>query len=207
VPTLVRDRNGNAVYGLHAQDFIIEDDGVEQPIHLEEAAEAQPISLVVAVQTGRRANREFGKLTGLSSILAPVLSDPNNEAAVVFFDSKLNLAREFTNHADLIEADLKSPPAGDGGAAIRQAMEKNTPKELASMTGGEYELSNTRKGFETDMTSFANHLHSRYLLSFEPKHPHPGLHQIRVRLKNPTQNGIVLFRSSYWVAELGEASQ
>jgi len=296
VPTLVRDRNGNAVYGLHAQDFIIEDDGVEPPIHLEEAAEAQPISLVVAVQTGRRANREFGKLTGLSSMLDPVLSDPNNEAAVVFFDSKLNLAREFTNHADLIEADLKSPPAGDGGAAIldavaysvrllarrsdgrqrvlllisetrdhgshfsklddavrligstntlvytlpfspyvsqqldaargnnreewspnmdileklaavRQAMEKNTPKELASMTGGEYELFNTRKGFEKDMTSFANHLHSRYLLSFEPKHPHPGLHQIRVRLKNPTQNGTVLFRSSYWVAEQGEASQ
>lgn len=66
-------------------------------------------------------------------------------------------------------------------AAARQAMEKNTPKELASMTGGEYELFNTRKGFETDMTSFANHLHSRYLLNFEPKHPHPGLHQIRVR--------------------------
>jgi len=296
VPTLVRDRNGNAVYGLHAQDFIIEDDGVEQSIHLEEAAEAQPISLVVAVQTGRRANREFVKLTGLSSMLDPVLSDPNNEATVVFFDSKLNLAREFTNHADFVEADLKSPPAGDGGAAIldavaysvrllarrsdgrqrvlllisetrdhgshfsklddavrligstntlvytlpfspyvsqqrdaargnnreewspnmdileklaaaRQAMEKNTPKELASMTGGEYELFNTRKGFETDMTSFANHLHSRYLLSFEPKHPHPGLHQIRVRLKNPTQNGTVLFRSSYWVAEQGEASQ
>ncbi len=58
-------------------------------------------------------------------------------------------------------------------AAARQAMEKNTPKALASMTGGEYELFNTRKGFETDMTSFANHLHSRYLLSFEPKHPHP----------------------------------
>src|SRR6266849_10907953 len=71
VTTLVRDRNGNAVYGLHAQDFIIEDDGVEQPIHLEEAAEAQPISLVVAVQTGRRANREFGKLTGLSSTTKP----------------------------------------------------------------------------------------------------------------------------------------
>src|SRR5260370_5348240 len=118
VPTLVRDRNGNAVYGLHAQDFIIEDDGVEQPIHLEEAAEAQPISLLVAVQTGRRANREFGKLTGLSSMLDPVLSDPNHEAAVVFFDSKSHLAREFTNHVDLIEAELKRPPAVDGSAAI-----------------------------------------------------------------------------------------
>ena len=28
VPTLVRDENGSAVYGLHEKDFIIEDDGV-----------------------------------------------------------------------------------------------------------------------------------------------------------------------------------
>ncbi len=38
VPTLVRDQNGNAVYGLHATDFIIEDDGVEQDVHLDEAS-------------------------------------------------------------------------------------------------------------------------------------------------------------------------
>jgi VWFA-related protein len=296
VPALVRDKNGNAVYGLHEQDFILEDDGIEQGVHLDEAAEAQPVSLVIAVQSGRRANREFGRLTGLSSMLDPVLSDPDNEAAVLFFDSKLNLAREFTNNADQVEADLKNLPSGDAGAAIldavaysarllarrpegrqrvlllisetrdhgshfaklddvvrlvgetntsvyaipfspyvsqqleavrgtnreewspnvdfieklavaRQAIRKNTPKALASMTGGEYELFNTRNGFETDMLSFANHLHSRYLLSFEPRHPHAGLHQIRVHLRNPAQNETVLFRSSYWVAEAGESSQ
>ena len=52
------------------------------------------------------------------------------------------------------------------------------------MTGGEYELFATRKKFEVRMNDFTNHLHSRYLLSFAPKSPHPGLHQIRVRLKN-----------------------
>jgi len=295
VPTLVRDENGSAIYGLHEKDFIIEDDGVEQAVHLDEGAEPQPISLVVVVQTGRRANREFGRITGLSSMLDPVLSDPNNEAAVVFFDSKLNLARDFTNNGDLVESDLKAPQSGDGGAAIldavaysvrllarrpegrqrvlllisetrdhgsrfskiddvvrlvgetntsvyalpfspyesqqldvvrganrdewipvmdilekltvaRQAMRKNTPKTLAVMTGGEYELFVSRKGFEMDMTSFANHLHSRYLLSFQPKNPRPGLHQIRVRLRNPGSD-TVLFRSSYWVADKGDAGK
>jgi hypothetical protein len=85
-------------------------------------------------------------------------------------------------------------------AVARQAIRKNTPRALASMTGGEYELFATRKSFETDMTSFANHLHSRYLLSFEPHDPHSGLHQIRVRLRNPARNETVLFRSTYWVA-------
>lgn len=295
VPTLVRDRDGNAVYGLHEKDFILEDNGVEQDVHLDEEAELQPISLVIAVQTGRRADREFGRLTGLSSMLDPVLSNPNNEAAVVFFDSKLNLAQDFTSNGDQVEAELKSISSGDGGAAIfdavaysarllarrpegrqrvlllisetrdhgsqfaklddvvqligatntlvyalpfspylsqqldvlrstnrdewtpnmdileilaaaQQAMRKNTPKALASMTGGEYELFATRKGFETDMNSFDNHLHSRYLLSFEPKHPSPGLHQIRVRLRNAAENQTVLFRSSYWVSEAGESS-
>jgi VWFA-related protein len=290
VPTLVRDAQGNAVYGLQAQDFIIEDDGVEQAVHLDEAAEAEPISLVIAVQCGRRAEREFGRMGGLAAMLDPILSGRQNEAALLIFDSKLNLVHDFTKHAEVIEEDLKNMEEGDHGAAIldavaysakllgkrpegrqrvlllisetrdhgshfakiddavrlvgvthtlvyvvpfspyisqqldtargsnrdewgtgvdfieklaaaRQAMRKNSAKALASMTGGEYELFATRKSFESDMISFANHLHSRYLLSFEPKDPHVGLHRIRVRLANAGSNQTVLFRSSYWVAD------
>jgi hypothetical protein len=82
-----------------------------------------------------------------------------------------------------------------------QAMRKNVPSTIASMTGGEYELFATRKKFEVRMNDFTNHLHSRYLLSFAPKEPHPGLHQIRVRLRAQSKDsgdGAVLARSSYW---------
>jgi len=48
------------------------------------------------------------------------------------------------------------------------------------------------------MTEFANHLHSRYLLRFEPKKPHPGLHEVRVRLREHG-NSVVFARRSYWV--------
>jgi VWFA-related protein len=289
VPTMVRDEKGNVAYGLHAQDFMVEDDGVEQAVHLDESAEAAPVSLLIAVQCGRRAWREFARMRGLAAMLDPVLSDKNNQAALLLFDSKLKLAREFTRDGDLIEEDLKNLQPGDGGAAIldavayslkllakqpekqqrvlllisetrdhgshfaklddvitlvgvtntavytlpfspslsqvldtergsnrdevywdvpldvvapvrmaRQAMKKNMPKAIAAMTGGEYELFSSRKGFETRMTSFANHLHNRYLLSFEPKDPHPGLHQIRVRLKDPAPAETVLFRTNYW---------
>ena len=78
-----------------------------------------------------------------------------------------------------------------------QAMRKNIPSTIASMTGGEYELFATRKKFEVRLNDFTNHLHSRYLLSFAPKNPHPGLHQIRVRLKD-AGDSTVLARSSYW---------
>ena len=287
VPTLVRDEKGNTVYGLRAEDFVIEDDGVEQAVHLDEAVQASPVSMVIAVQSGRRAWREFGRMRGVASMLDPVLSDKNNQAALLFFDSKLNLVSDFTGNGDRIEEHLKNLQPGDGGAAIldavayslkllnkqpegqqrvlllisetrdhgshfaklddvislvgvtntavyalpfspslsqvldterganrdewnaapdvlapllmaRQAMKKNVPKAIAAMSGGEYELFSSRKGFETDLNSFANHLHNRYLLSFEPKSPHPGLHQIRVRLRDPAPNETVLFRSNYW---------
>ena len=78
-----------------------------------------------------------------------------------------------------------------------QALRKNVPSTIASMTGGEYELFATRRKFEVRMNDFTNHLHSRYLLSFAPKSPHPGLHQIRVRLRDARDES-VLARSSYW---------
>lgn len=34
VPTLVKDADGHVVYGLRQDDFVIEDDGVEQAVFL-----------------------------------------------------------------------------------------------------------------------------------------------------------------------------
>ena len=99
VPTLVLDEHGNSAFGLHEHDFIIEDDGIEQLVHLDEAAESKPFSLMVVVQCGRRANRELGRISGLSAMLDTILNEPDSEAAVLLFDSKLNLALDFTNNA------------------------------------------------------------------------------------------------------------
>lgn len=285
VPALVKDAQGGIVYGLQTKDFIVEDDGVEQAVRLDETPEGQPISLVVAVQRGRRAYAEFPRIQGLKSMLDPLFALGTARVAVVEFDSHVDLTRNFTKDATLVEDDLRNLQSGDGGAVILdaidysvdllkkepddrlrvlllisetrdhgshakiedtvaaigqsnavmyalafspalsnildtergtnlnemhngidfmdlayrtvQAMRKNVPSTIASMTGGEYELFATRKKFEVRMTDFTNHLHSRYLLSFAPRSPRAGLHQIRVRLKDPG-DGTVLARSSYW---------
>jgi VWFA-related protein len=291
VPTLVKDQSDGIVYGLHASDFIVEDDGVEQALRLDEAPEGQPISLVVAIQRGRRANYEFPRIQGLKTMLDPLFSQGTARVAVVEFDSQVDLTRNFTRDASLVAADLTNLQAGDGGAVIldavnysvnllkqepegrlrilllisetrdhgsivkiedavasigqsnavmyalafspalsnildtgrgvnkdeeqqgvnildlayrvAQAMRRNVPSTIATMTGGEYELFATRKKFEVRMNDFTNHLHSRYLLSFAPKNPRPGLHQIRVRLKN-ADSETVLARSSYWAKAAGQ---
>jgi VWFA-related protein len=289
VPALVRDVQGNAVYGLTAKDFSIDDDGMEQAVSLDEAAEAEPVSVVVALQIGRRAEREFSRIRGLSAMLQPIFGQPDAQVALVVFDSKVSLVQDFTHEDGLIEGELKKLEGGDGSAAVLdaldysvkllngvprgrqrvlllisetrdhgsqkakldevvtaignsntvvyalpfspslsqfldnargsnqdewrtspdlmaplamtlQAMRKNIPRTIASMTGGEYQLFSSRKSFETEMTGFSNHLHSRYLLSFEPKDPHPGLHEIHARLKEPG-SAAVLARTSYWVGK------
>jgi VWFA-related protein len=286
VPVLVKGSKGHAVYGLQAQDFIVEDEGSAQAVHLDEAAEAQPISLVIAIQNGREAYREFPRIRGLSSMIQPILDQEGTLAAVVAFDSGIELAQDFTADQRLIGNTLKTLQSGDGGAAIldavkyslnlldkqptgrqrvlllvsetrdhgshsakidndvaaigetnttvyalafspamsnvldtgrgnnkdemnagpdllaplvllRQAMRKNVPKAISSMTGGEYASFESQNGFESRMVDFTNHLHSRYLLSFQPRNPHPGLHELRVRLRDQAKVEI-LARGSYW---------
>ena len=292
VPALVRDADGRPVYGLLAKDFVIEDDGVEQTVQLDQAAESAPLSLVIAVQRGRRASYEFPRIQGLYSMLEPILGQADVQVALVEFDSTVELAQDFTSDTTLIAQHLKKLQPGDSKAAIldavyysekllekvpegrqrvlllisetrdqgsiwakkiddvvtlvgtsnttvytlafspsvsnvldtmrgdnieemnaspdylavlkiaAQAMRRNAPKTIASLTGGEYGLFETRSGFEDRMLDFTNHLRNRYLLSFEPKDPHVGLHQIRITLRKPA-NATVLARSRYWAAGAG----
>jgi VWFA-related protein len=287
---LVKDQHGEIVYGLEAKDFVIEDDGIDQAIRLDEAPQGQPISLIVALQRGRRADYEFARMRGLKSMLDPIFALGTAKVALVEFDSQVNLTRPFTKDESLIDGDLSSLQSGDNGAAILdavsysitqlkqepddrqrvllliseqrdhgsrakidaavaaigqsntlmyalafspalsnildtergnninemhpgpdllaplvmtvQAMRKNVPKTVAEMTGGEYELFATQKKFDVRMNDFTNHLHNRYLLSFAPKNPHPGLHQLRVRLRDSNKkdfkNTTLLARTSYW---------
>ncbi|HVP55783.1 MAG TPA: VWA domain-containing protein [Candidatus Eisenbacteria bacterium] len=292
VPALVRNSRGNIVYGLQASDFVIQDDGVPQLVRVDEQAEAEPVSVVVAIQVGRRANFEFPRIRGLNAMLAPLLSEGRSQVAVLFVDSRVHPVGDFTTDPDLLARDLKQVSPGDGGAAmldavnqsvqllntapryrqrvvlligetrdhgsqakaedvvrslgdsnvvvyalsfspaksnvldtlrgnnnpdlhpeqtevhegpdllapillVTQAMHSNSAKAVAAMSGGEYERFDSAKQFDLRMNDFANHLHNRYVLSFQPKDPHPGLHQLQVQLKEPT-GATVLARTSYW---------
>jgi len=122
IPILVKDADGKPVYGLQADDFIVEDDGVKQTVQLDETSESQPVSLVIAIQRGRRASYEFSRMQGLSSIIEPLLSDAQTRIAIVEFDSTVETARDFTSDPSLIATDLKNLRPGDGKAAILDAL-------------------------------------------------------------------------------------
>ncbi len=118
VPTLVEKAHGEVIYGLKASDFILEDNGVPQKLRVEEEMDTAPIALVVAVQQGRMAGLEFDKVAKLGPLLDLFLGDGKSEAALVGFDSKPQLVRDFTQSTDDLTNDLRHFATGDGGAAI-----------------------------------------------------------------------------------------
>jgi Mg-chelatase subunit ChlD len=81
-----------------------------------------------------------------------------------------------------------------------QAFKKNVTKEVAHMSGGEYMTFTGGKGFEQRVVEAAKHARNRYLLTFSPSDPTPGLHTIRVRTVQDYGTRIVA-RANYWVVQ------
>jgi VWFA-related protein len=283
VPTLVEKSGGEVVYGLKANDFILEDNGVPQRIRVQEEMDTAPVALVVAVEMGGVSQLEFDKLAKLGPLLDLFLSDGKGQAALVGFDSKPHLIRDFTHSSEDVNAALKHLEPGNGGDAILdtvsyavdllqtqpkeyrrvllliseardhgskhikpaqviqkigqsdvlvlsvsfspakaelahdikdsgddrtmsmistlfmavQAFKKNVTKEVAHMSGGEYLTFTGDKAFESKVAESAKHARNRYLLTFSPSDPTPGLHTIRVRTAQDYGARIVA-RANYW---------
>jgi VWFA-related protein len=283
VPTLVEKRDGGVIYGLKPRDFILEDNGVPQKIRVQEEMDTAPVALVVAVELGGVSVLEFDKLAKLGPLLDLFLGDGKGEAALVGFDARPHLIRDFTHKSEVVNDALKHLEPGNGGAAILDtvsyavdlletqpkeyrrvllliseqrdhgskhtkpaqliekiggsdvlvlsvsfspvraelahdikdsgdervmnlfstlamivpAFKKNVTKEVAAMSGGEYHAFTGDKGFEARVVESAQHARNRYLITFSPSDPTPGLHTIRVRTVEDYGARIVA-RANYW---------
>jgi VWFA-related protein len=82
--------------------------------------------------------------------------------------------------------------------ALVQAFRKNVTKEIATMSGGEYTTFTGDKKFEARVVNAAKHMRNRYLITFSPSDPSPGLHTIRVRTAEDYGARIVA-RANYWL--------
>ena len=284
VPTLVEKRGGGVVYGLKQSDFTLEDNGVPQKIRVQEEMDTAPVALVVAVEEGGVSALEFDKLAKLGPLLDLFLSDGRSQAALVGFDSRPHLIRDYTHSSDDIGDALKRLQPGNGGDAILdtvgyavdlledqpkeyrrvlllvseerdhgskhtrpaqlvekigrsdilvlsisfspsraellhdikdsgddrtlnlfstvamivQAFKKNVAKEVAHMSGGEYTTFTGDKAFEQRVVDAAKHARNRYLITFSPSDPAPGLHTIRVKTAEDYGARIVA-RANYWL--------
>lgn len=322
VPALVRTRSGAMVYTLHADDFSITDNGVAQKLTLEEETGAQPLALVLLVQTGGEGGQHLDTYRTLPAMLDALVGNVPYKVAVVSFDSKPAFVQKFTPHLDRVATALGGLEAGDGKAAVLDAVDfsvsllrrqppeyrrailllsetvdhgshtpigdtlraigdtntvvysiafnssraqakdeasklfqtetpgppngcmgkdpeadpdvpenelakafeclnilapplrlakiaalvginglrRNTPETVARLTGGEYFKFSNVKSLERDLRTISNHIPNRYVLSFHPQAPQPGIHALELTLKDYPDLKVTS-RSSYWVDE------
>lgn len=294
VPTLVEKKDGDVVYGLKQNDFVLDDNGVQQKIRVQEEMDTAPVALVVAVEQGRMSALEFDKIAHLGPLLQTFLFNPRSQAALVGFDSIPHLLQDFTHSQDDLTHSLQTLQPGDGGDAILdtlsygvdllqmqpksyrrvllliseahdhgskhtkvaglirkigqsdvlvltvsfspftaqfmhdtkdsgenrtidmvgalvaliQAFKKNVTKEVALMSGGEYTTFVSDKKFEARVVEAAKHARNRYLITFSPSDPSPGLHAIKVRLAQDYPGTHIVARADYWIgpeADLGSS--
>ena len=331
VPALVRDKSGQLIFTLKADDFTLTDDGIPQKLHLEEDTGGEPLALVVDIEGGGAAVRELAKYAALSSMIESVVGDVPHKVAVVGFDSSPVLVQDFTPNVETAAKAIDALVAdnnGDDGAAIldsigfsvnllrKQPLEyrrailliseshdqgshvkleealreisdtntaiysigfssgrdefkhesikalgdstpgpahgcmsrdpndpnvnlkqnsaaqaydclsllapplrvakaaaiaafigfqKDIPETVARLTGGEYFKLGSEKNLERDLHTISNHIPNRYVLSFQPQSPHPGLHAIALRV--PGYSVEVTARSTYWADTPTPAAQ
>ena len=284
VPTLVeKPHGGGIVYGLKQSDFIVEDNGIPQKVHVQEELDTAPIALVIAMEEGRSGWLEFQKFGKMGPLLDMFLSDPRSQAALVGFSSVPRLIRDYTHSVEELSQSLQQLEPGDGGAAILdtisygvslledqpkqyrrvllliseqrdhgskhtkpaqlvskigrsdvlvvsvsyspskaefahdikdsgenrtmnmvstlvmavQAFKKNVARQIAIMSGGEYMTFVGDHRFEERVMEAAKEVRNRYLITFSPSDPSPGLHTIRVRTVDDYGAKIVA-RANYW---------
>jgi VWFA-related protein len=155
------------------------------------------------------------------------ITDTNTTIYAIGFSTAKSEAANFASHQQLplnnggsqLSEDLRSTPphrcaskghnpaSDDCKATIAAAdsLLKNVPATVARLTGGEYFKLGSERNLERDLMAIGNHLPNRYILSFHPLAPHPGLHVLTLKL--PDYEGLeVTARTSYWADTVAAAT-
>src|SRR3984957_12977553 len=123
VPTTVQTKHGEIIYALKPEQFVVEDNGVPQTIHLDEDTDSLGLSLVVVVQCSRSAGYEFPKLNGLGTMIDGIAGDAPREVAIVTYGSAPLLLGKFSSNVDAMSHALNQlEPCDDPDASTLDAV-------------------------------------------------------------------------------------
>lgn len=122
VPAMVKTKAGEIVFTLAADDFAVTDDGVEQKLTLEQDTDAQPLALVVVVETGGSGVRHLSEYRNLGATLDALVGNVPHRVAVVGFDGAPALVQDFTPDVGAAAERMGGLSAGDSGAAILDSL-------------------------------------------------------------------------------------
>ena len=127
----VRDGQGHFVSGLTKDDFIVLDDGKEQPIINFSQESDQPLRVALVVDRSRSVQKVLSRAqTAIRDFINSVLRRGKDSACLVAFDSGVYLLQDFTDDANTL-ADAVNKLTAAGGTSIFDAIYKTSRDKLA----------------------------------------------------------------------------
>ena len=127
----VRDGNGHFVAGLTKDDFIVLDDGKEQPIVYFSQESNQPLRVALVVDRSRSVKKVLGLAQiAVRDFFSSVLRPGRDRACLVAFDSGVYVTQDFTNDADAL-ANAASRLTAAGGTSMLDAVYKTSRDKLS----------------------------------------------------------------------------
>jgi VWFA-related protein len=122
VPVVVKTRDGDVVFSLEAEDFLLTDNGTTQALTLEDDTDAQPLALAIVVETGGAGARHLADYQELDSILDALIGNVEHRVAVIAFDGNPHLIVPFTGKTADASSALATLSEGDNDANILDAV-------------------------------------------------------------------------------------
>jgi VWFA-related protein len=101
VPVTVTNKSGNLILDLSQKDFRIFDNGVEQSITAWDLG-GDPLAVALVIETSSRIQPMAPAIYRMSSIFTESVMALNGEAAVITYDSGVEVHQLFTNDHDAI---------------------------------------------------------------------------------------------------------
>src|SRR5262245_17678390 len=127
----VRDGQGRFISGLTKSDFIVLDDGKEQPIIYFSQESDQPLRVALVVDRSRSVQGVLGRAQAVvRDFIKSVLRPGKDSACLVAFDSGVYLVQDFTDDADTL-ANAVNKLTAAGGTSIFDAIDKTSRDKLA----------------------------------------------------------------------------
>lgn len=120
LPTRVQDKHGKTIYGLKAEQFMVDDNGERQKVEVDEQPDPFGLSLVIVVQCSRSAPDEFYKIRGLGAMVDAVVGAAPHEVAVLAYGEGPHLLGDFSSspNAERLALSRLKPCGGYRAATI-----------------------------------------------------------------------------------------
>jgi Ca-activated chloride channel family protein len=139
ISAIVKSKDGEPKGGLTKDDFVLKQDGKEEPIHYFSQGSELPLTLALMVDTSG-SQRTFISDESLASdvFLETMLGNKDDRAMLVQFDNRVQQLRSMTSSLNALHQGLmrmSSQAATTGGTLLNDAVYSVSKEVLAHETG------------------------------------------------------------------------